>query len=244
MNDSTAAKLDGYVDAYRPEFAYAFDNDLILNWYPHRVVEKVGTGSLLELGVGHGYSTRIFREHFDRHAIIDGSPKIIEKFRLENPDLEVDIIEGFFEEFDTDELFDVICMGFVLEHADDPEVLVRRYSRLLKPGGSMFVTVPNAESMHRRIAYAAGLMDDLFALGAGDRQLGHQQLFSVATLTSLMERCGLEVVATEGLFFKPFTTGQIQQLGLSDDIHQGMMKVGIAYPELCCALMTQGRLQS
>ena len=87
MNEPTADKLDGYVDAYRPEFAYAFDNDLILNWYPHRVVEKAGIGSLLELGVGHGYSTRIFRNHFDRHVIIDGSPKIIEKFRLENPDL-------------------------------------------------------------------------------------------------------------------------------------------------------------
>jgi hypothetical protein len=81
-------------------------------------------------------------------------------------------------------------------------------------------------------------------LGAGDRQLGHQQLFSVASLTALIERCGLEVLATEGLFFKPFTTGQIQQLGLSDAILQGLMKVGVGYPELCCALMTQARLRS
>ncbi len=40
MNESTADRLDGYVDAYRPEFTYALDNDLILNWYPHRIVEK------------------------------------------------------------------------------------------------------------------------------------------------------------------------------------------------------------
>jgi SAM-dependent methyltransferase len=244
VNEPIADKLDGYVDAYRPEFAYAFDNDLILNWYPHRVVEKAGTGSLLELGVGHGYSTRIFGSHFDRHVIIDGSPKIIEKFRLENPDLKADIVEGFFEEFDTDELFDVICMGFVLEHADDPEVLIRRFTRFLKPGGSLFVTVPNAESMHRRIAFAAGIMQDMFALGAGDLQLGHQQLFSVASLTALFERCGLDVVVSEGLFFKPFTTGQIQQLELSEPILRGMMEVGVGYPELCCALMTQGRLRS
>ena len=105
----------------------------------------------------------------------------------------------------------------MLEHADEPEALVRRYARFLKPGGSLFVTVPNAASTHRRIGFAAGLMHDLFALGAGDRQLGHQQLFSVASLTALIERCwGLEVVVTEGLFFKPFTNGATQQLGLSD----------------------------
>jgi SAM-dependent methyltransferase len=244
MSELAAEDLDRYSEAYRPEFAYALDNDLILQWYPHRVIDKMKGGSLLELGVGHGYSTRIFRDHFDRHVVIDGSPKIIERFRSENPDLALDLIEGFFEEFETDETFDVICMGFVLEHVDDPEFLVRRYARFLKPGGSLFVTVPNAESMHRRIGIAAGLMADLFALGEGDRLLGHQQLFSVATLTDLMKRCGYEVVATEGLFFKPFTTGQIQRLELSDSILQGMMKVGIPYPELCCALMTHARLPS
>ncbi len=141
-------------------------------------------------------------------------------------------------------MFDVVCMGFVLEHVYEPEALVRRFTRFLKPGGSLFITVPNAESMHRRIGFAAGLMDDLFALGEGDRQLGHQQLFSVASMTALIERCGLEVVVTEGLFFKPFTTGQIQQLGLSDAILQGMLEVGVGYPELCCAFMIQGRLRS
>jgi SAM-dependent methyltransferase len=244
MNESTADRLDSYVDSYRAAFTYSFDNDLILNWYPHRVVEKAGAGNLLELGVGHGYSTRIFGSHFERHVIIEGSPKIIEKFRLENPDVEADIVEGYFEEFDTDELFDVVCMGFVLEHVDDPEALVQRYARFLKPGGSLFATVPNAESMHRRIGNAAGLLQDMFTLAEADLQLGHQHVFSVASLTALLERCGLEVVLTEGLFFKPFTTGQIQQLGLSDAVLQGMMKVGVGYPELCCAMMALARRRS
>ena len=242
MKELSAGVLDGYADAYKPDQAFALDNDLILNWYPHRVINMVRGGSLLELGVGHGYSTRIFQDHFDRHVVIDGSSKIIDRFRLENPGLKVELTQGYFEDFESDEKFDAICMGFVLEHVDDPEMIVRRYCRFLKPGGSLFAAVPNAESMHRRIGLAAGLMTDVFALGEGDRGFGHQRLYSVATLTALIAGCGYEIVTTEGLFFKPFTTGQIKQLALSPDTLRGMMEVGISYPELCCAIMTHARL--
>jgi SAM-dependent methyltransferase len=241
MGSQNDTDLDQFADAYKSGFAYALDNELILNWYPHRIVEAAKGGSLLELGIGHGYATRILNGHFDRHLIIDGSPAIIQAFREQNPDLNVDLVEGYFENYQSDETFDVICLGFVLEHVEDPATILRRYHRFLKPGGSIFVTVPNAESMHRRVGHAAGLLPDLFALGEGDRQLGHRQLFSVTSMDRLLDECGFEAVKTEGLFFKPFTTGQIQQLDLTSEILGGLMTVGLAYPELCCAFMTRAR---
>lgn len=244
MSGQGDSDLDQFAEAYKPSFAYALDNELILNWYPHRIVEATAGGSLLELGVGHGYATRILNGHFDRHVIIDGSPAIIEAFREQNPELKVDLIEGYFEAYQSDETFDVICIGFVLEHVENPADILTRYRRFLKPGGSIFVTVPNAESMHRRVGNAAGLLPDLFALGEGDRQLGHRQLFSVASMDRLLSDCGFETIKTEGLFFKPFTTGQIQKLDLTPAILEGLMSVGVAYPELCCAFMTRAQLKA
>ena len=81
-----------------------------------------------------------------------------------------------------------------------------------------------------------------FALGEGDRQIGHKRLFSTKTLTEEIERAGYEMVAMEGLFLKRFTTSQILALGLSQDVLQAMMKVGVDYPGLCCALMSHARL--
>ena len=244
MTQPAAPDLDQFLDAYKPTFAYALDNDLILNWYPHRILAQVSGGSLLELGVGHGYATSILNGRFDRHVILDGSSAVIRQFREQYPDLDLDLVEGYFETYDSDERFDVICMGFVLEHVEDPAVVLEHYRRFLKPGGSLFVTVPNAQSMHRRIGQAAGLLPDLFKLGEGDRQLGHRQLFSVDSMGELLNAHGYEVVGTEGLFFKPFTTGQIQQLDLTPQILQGLMSVGIEYPELCCAFMTRARLKA
>jgi SAM-dependent methyltransferase len=236
--------LDQYAEAYKPNNIYALDNDLILNWYPHRVIRQVSGGRLLELGVGHGYATRLFNGHFDRHVIVDGSAAVIEQFRAQNPELSLELVESYFENFKTDELFDTICMGFILEHVDDPAVVLGHFKQFLAPGGSIFVTVPNAQSMHRRIGMAAGLMSDLFALGAGDLQFGHQQLFSVGSMDKLLNECGYEPVMSEGLFFKPFTTAQIGDLHLPPQVLQGLMTVGIDYPELCCSFMTRARVRS
>lgn len=239
MIQSSGPDLDQFAEAYQPGALYALDNELILNWYPHRVVEQTAGGSLLELGVGHGYATRILNGRFDRHVIVDGSAAVIEQFRAQNPDLILDLVESYFEDYETDERFDSICMGFILEHVDDPAEILRRFRRFLAPGGAVFVTVPNAESMHRRVGSAAGLLPDLFTLGEGDLQFGHQRLFSVASMNELLQECGYTPAGSEGLFLKPLTTGQLEQLDLTPEILKGLMEVGVAYPELCCAFMTR-----
>lgn len=42
--------------------------------------------------------------------------------------------------------FDHITLAHVIEHVPDPDALLRRLFRWLKPGGSLFVEVPNAEA--------------------------------------------------------------------------------------------------
>jgi 2-polyprenyl-3-methyl-5-hydroxy-6-metoxy-1,4-benzoquinol methylase len=49
-----------------------------------------------------------------------------------------------------DQSFDVITMWHVLEHVYDPEWQVRELKRLLKPGGRIFIAVPNFKSADAR----------------------------------------------------------------------------------------------
>lgn len=233
--------LNSYLPAYQDEFLYALDNRLILNWYPDRVMLIAKGDSLLELGVGHGYSTSRFSKHFKRHVVIDGSPEIIQQFQSNFPDCNASIVESYFETFETSERFDVIVMGFILEHVDDPEFILSRYKKFLKPNGAIYLTVPNAEALNKRLGHEAGLLPSLFQLGEGDKALGHQRLFSVQTLKDLIQKCGYRCDQLEGIFLKPITTKQIQTLELSEAILQGMMTVGVDYPELCVALFMEIR---
>jgi len=229
--------LDQCHDAYDKNFP--LDNRLTLEWYPQRVKQHCSGVSLLELGLGHGYSTAFFADAFPRYVVIEGSAEMIKRFRRNYPQVHVDLVEGFFEDFSTDEKFDVINMGFVLEHVEDPDLILRRYRKFLSPGGSIFVAVPNCEALHRRFGHAAGLLPDMTTLSPADLEFGHRRYFSLASLSALVTGAGYRIVKSEGLFLKPLTTGQLSALELPESVFQAMMAVGVDYPELANSILMQ-----
>ncbi|MEZ8825276.1 class I SAM-dependent methyltransferase [Vibrio amylolyticus] len=236
--------LDKSVTAYNKESPYDLDNSLMLSWYPKRVAKKMNKGSLLELGLGHGYSCREFSKHIDEYVVLDGSPAIIEKFRSENPDLNfVDIIETYFENFENNGTYDNIVMGFVLEHVNDPLEILLKYKDMLSENGRLFISVPNATSLHRQLANISGLLPDMYKLSPVDHEMGHMRYFDVDTLSALVEKAGLKIECIEGLLLKPFTTQQLTSLNLDEDIFQALLVKGIDYPELCTGILIEAKLK-
>ena len=99
------------------------------------------------------------------------------------------------------------------------------------------LTVPNAESLHRRLGHAAGLLPDIYALSSADLEFGHKRYFTLESLVTMVQGEGLEIRKVEGLLLKPITTQQMLDLNLSEAILQAMLKVGVDYPELCNSLL-------
>jgi trans-aconitate methyltransferase len=234
--------LDVHVDAYRGNILYDFDNSILLHWYPQRILTLVpNASSLLELGLGHGHCTPHFATAVTRHVVVEGSSAVITHFRESHPDCRADIRESFFEAFATEERFDVIVMGFVLEHVDDPETILTRFRRYLAPGGKLFVAVPNMASMNRRLGHLAGLLPDLAQLSANDVLLGHKRYFSVDSLKAALASAGYRVDRVEGIYLKPLTTSQMISLRLPQGIIDALCQLGVDYPELCCGLLAEAR---
>jgi 2-polyprenyl-3-methyl-5-hydroxy-6-metoxy-1,4-benzoquinol methylase len=236
--------LDTFLGAYQDSFEFAFDNRIILNWYPRRISARCASSlRVLELGVGHGYTCNLFSRHFESYTVIDASQEVLRAFKSQFPESKAKVVECYFENFDTSERFDVIIMGFVLEHVSDPSVILRRYRDFLKPDGRCFVAVPNAASLHRRIGLAAGFLKDIFTLGRGDLALGHKRLYTVDTLDQQMKDCGYQIVRREGIFLKPLTTAQLKSVQLSEEAIEGMCRVGVEYPDLSAGLLFEAVLE-
>jgi SAM-dependent methyltransferase len=197
------------------------------------------TGSMLELGLGHGFSTEIFAKTFQRYVVVEGSREMIDRAREKFPIRDLEIVHSYFEDFETDERFDAIGMGFVLEHVDDPAAIIRRYARFLSPGGSIYIAVPNAESLHRRLGHAADLLPDLLTLSPADKEFGHKRYFTQQSLRQLVEGESLVVRRVEGLLLKPITTQQMLDLHLTEPVLQAMLKIGMQYPELSNGILMQ-----
>ena len=236
MNDA----LDSHLKAYERQSIYDFDNFLALRWYPQRVIDRApGATSLLELGLGHGISTDIFNRHFRRHVVLDGSSAVIENFSKLYPDSHPEVINTYFEDFTTEERFDVIVLGYVLEHVDDPVRILSRYKPLLSPGAKMFVAVPNAEALNRRLGHIAGMLPEMTALSEHDLLLGHKRYYTIDTLRDDIVEAGYELVAMEGIYLKAITTQQALSLNFDDRILDALCQVAIDYPELSCGLLAE-----
>jgi SAM-dependent methyltransferase len=234
--------LDSHVVIYEGQNPYDYDNSIILNWYPKRVIELTkGAKSILELGLGHGFTAQIFSKHFDRHVILEGSKSVIENFNVRFPECKPEIIETYFENFSTSEKFDVIVMGFVLEHVDDPLVVLEHFKKYLAPGGKLFAAVPNAEALNRRLGHFAGLLPDLQLLSENDIISGHKRYYTVKSFSSDVERAGYSIELTEGIYLKPFTTKQMMSLNFEKNIVDALCLAGVSYPELSLGIIVMAK---
>lgn len=232
--------LDDHVRAYQGELQYDFDNEILLNWYPKRIMQFTKrSGSVLELGLGHGYTTNIFSDYFERHTVLEGSKAIIENFKKKYPNCQSGIIETYFENFTSDQKYDVIVMGFILEHVDDPVAILTHFKRFLNANGKMFIAVPNAEVLNRRLGHLSGLLPDIQLLSENDFMLGHKRYYTLQSLTEDVKKANYEIKRTEGIYLKPLTTQQMISLNLDRKIIDALCLVGVNYPELSCGILME-----
>ncbi len=82
------------------------------------------------------------------------------------------------------EMFDGIVMSSYLEHEEQPLTVLKGASRALKPGGAIYVRVPNFGSVSRKV---------IGRKWCGFRWPDHVNYFTVRDLHNIAERAGLKV---------------------------------------------------
>ncbi|HET8821861.1 MAG TPA: methyltransferase domain-containing protein [Thermoleophilaceae bacterium] len=94
---------------------------------------------LLDVGCGGAW----LGDHFNDYTGIDVSPEAVEEARSRGR--QVLLVDGAeplpFEEAS----FDGVVLKDVLEHVPDPVALVREVRRVLRPGGTVFASSPDAQ---------------------------------------------------------------------------------------------------
>lgn len=246
-----AEQLDSHQASYTGDFPYYEENRLTHVAYGERVAQLIrqhGIQTALSLGIGHAEVARRILAQLNqgplrRYAIVEGAPAILSAFlaSLDPAPAGLELIEGFFETFTYPQRFELIEAGFVLEHVDDPALVLTRMRDLLIPGGRIIIAVPNARSLHRILGHSAGLLADIHALSQADLALGHQRYFDLASLVELVSACGYSVARTEGMLLKPFTTAQLGRLNLAPAIWGALIEVARDYPDISHAIYLEAQ---
>ncbi len=99
-------------------------------------------------------------------------------------------LEGI-RQFDSDTFSGIMLRSF-LEHEVEPKALLREAARVLADDGRIYVRVPNFGSINRRVSGAQW---------CGFRYPDHVNYFSIGTLRSMAEDCGLSLRLNNSLLF-------------------------------------------
>jgi SAM-dependent methyltransferase len=128
------------------------------------------------------------------------------------PCLAMDMNSPFADGFS--ELFDAICCFEVLEHIESPRMALRECKKLLKPGGMLFVSTPDASGVYSRIRFMLKVEFAMFS-DLQYKTIGHITPISYWQIGKMFKENKLEIVDQldyDGSATVPRTLGDVVKL--------------------------------
>ncbi len=235
-------RIKSYADAYLGDYGFEavmvearqrLALELIATRQPARVIEAgCGADLLCAKAAAHGAT-------FVQWTAVEPSADFVavaEAYAAKEPRFAVR--QGFFEDeaaaLKPSAKFDLVLVAGLLGELADPGAVLRAACAACAPDGLVHVNVPNAFSLHRRLARAMGLIKDEHDMSGRNQLLQQHRVYDPASLRADVEAAGLTVIDAGGYFLKPFTHAQMEEVTrcLGADILPGLWQMGREFPEL------------
>jgi 2-polyprenyl-3-methyl-5-hydroxy-6-metoxy-1,4-benzoquinol methylase len=229
--------LDELAEKYDPTSPEK-DFDFWLLNFDFEVLTKFLKGKkVIELGCSRGYLTQKLANICETVSVVEGSEKNISyaKDRTKNYS-NVKFYHSLWQDFEYrgSDVSDVVFFQG-LEYLDKEmglEVL-KKIKGWLEPNGRLHVVVPNAFSLHRKVAYYMGIINDVHELSERDKIYGqkHKEVYDKETLFNELKECGYTVTHWEGIFLKPLPNAMM--MNIDEKIIRGFYEISTELPDYC-----------
>jgi 2-polyprenyl-3-methyl-5-hydroxy-6-metoxy-1,4-benzoquinol methylase len=228
------------IDNHERNYFYGFDYDVMHPFMIKSFEPFFKKGRLLELGSFKGDFTRRFLEYFDDITCVEASEIAINE-AMKKLGSQVKFVNSLFENITLPQKYDNVVLTHVLEHLDNPILVLKRINdEWLTDDGRFFLVCPNANAPSRQIAVKMGLISHNSAVTPAEAEHGHRCTYTLDTLERDAVAAGLKVVHRSGIFFKALANFQWDRLLQTDIISkeylEGCYKFGQQYPDLCSSI--------
>ena len=168
-----------------------------LNWINTFIDDGL---DVLELGYGEGILTNHLSKLSINLEVLEGSKILVDKALKKHQNTVFH--HSFFENFEAKKKYDLIICTHVLEHVDDPVLVLNNMREWLNPNGKVIIIVPNADSIHRQLAVIMKLQEKRDDLSKRDRIVGHKRVYDHIRLEADILKASLSIVERKGFFLK------------------------------------------
>ncbi|MDK1032052.1 MAG: class I SAM-dependent methyltransferase [Planctomycetia bacterium] len=153
----------------------------VFDHHAARVFRYATGGRLLDIGCAYGFLLERFEDDFETHGIDISNHAIkVAKERLKKSNL---LVHDIAQQLPfADGFFDVVTAADVLEHVRNPKQVLKNVTRVLRPGGMLYVASPN-NNLVRQLLYKIP-----------DHLEHHVSLMHIAEMVACLERLGYEVL--------------------------------------------------
>lgn len=207
------------LDRYQSEYVstYGFEAQLVryrrrqvlacMETYPHRHILEVGCG--LEPFVQ-------YVNQWDSYTIVEpGSVFATRARELSSSAGQFTVHEMTIEEATpklAGQRFDYIIVSSLIHEVRAPLELLTAVLSLCDNDTTVHVNVPNARSLHNRLAVRMGLIPDVFTRSPLADRMQRTNTYDLTSLAALATQAGFTTESSGSYFLKPFTHGQMQQM--------------------------------
>ncbi len=191
------------------------------------IIPIISGPDVLEMGFGDDQWTSKIIEKIGHTHIVDASTVLLETCKNKYKE-NVTCYESFFENFEPEKKFDTIIASYILEHVEDPVLVLSKAINWLKDNGILIAIVPHAGSLHRRLAVEMGMQKNVSDLGETDFQMGHRRVYTLDAFEEDITKSGYKITEKIGLNLKLLPQKMMTQF--SDEMLIGLMKLSKSLP--------------
>lgn len=244
MEKSEGQRLDDI--ASRESNLAGFNGALIkyrhMSMEPH-ILRLPAHSLCYDIGAGEGANIEYLASRFARLTAFEPASTYFKALGLRiakmNSQHRISLTATLVEEARGFEPADCAVSTCVLEHVPDPVAFLQAIRGLLKPTGLLLLTVPNAESLHRRLGIHMGLLHKVTELQAHDAAFGHLRYYTFETLAEDIAAAGFELIAQTGVMLKPLPNAAMENLDTK--YIDALFGQGIALPRYCAEIFVAAR---
>lgn len=160
--------------------------------------------SILDVGCGGGVLSEALAKLGAKVTGLDAEAGAIETARKHAKDegLDIHYVSEALDTFKPEGLFDAIVCLEMLEHVDNPEKVIHLATKLLKPGGVLFLSTIN-RTLKAYLGVIVGAEYVLSILPRGTHT--YERFIKPSELAAAVRAEALEVIGTSGLIYNPVT---------------------------------------